>query len=248
MHSAGIAARTFGRFDDAVALYQKVIARDPLRFSSRNNLGLALYYGGRLTEAEAEFRKLLEMRPGFAAAHGQLGKVLLAAGKPAAALSSIENESSAAWKSICLPMAYHALGRAAESDAAVLELTKNFADDWAYQIAEVHAFRGEIDQAFAWLDRALRPARRRLLGNEGRSAPQESRTRIRATRRFSEKMKLPAYSGPAMRIRAVGQEANRPYESNGAEERTRTSTGLLPLAPQASASANSATPAGRRKL
>ena len=32
-------------------------------------------------------------------------------------------------------------------------------------------------------------------------------------------------------------------ESNGAEERTRTSTGLLPLAPQASASANSATPA-----
>ena len=36
-------------------------------------------------------------------------------------------------------------------------------------------------------------------------------------------------------------------ESNGAEERTRTSTGLLPLAPQASASANSATPAGSEK-
>ena len=49
----------------------------------------------------------------------------------------------------------------------------------------------------------------------------------------------PAMSEPAVRRRrTVG-------ESNGAEERTRTSTGLLPLAPQASASANSATPAGR---
>ena len=154
MHSAGIAARTLGRFDEAATLYQQVVIRDPLRFSSRNNLGLALYYGGRLAEAEEEFRKLLELRPGFAAGHCQLGKVLLAAGKPAAALASIENESSAAWKSIVLPLAYHALGRAAESDAALQELTKNFADDWAYQIAEVHAFRGEIDQAFAWLDRA----------------------------------------------------------------------------------------------
>jgi hypothetical protein len=52
------------------------------------------------------------------------------------------------------PLAYHALGRRAESDAALRDLTQKFADDWAYQIAEVHAFRGEVDEAFAWLDRA----------------------------------------------------------------------------------------------
>ena len=46
------------------------------------------------------------------------------------------------------------MGRKAESDAALRELTQKFAGEWAYQIAEVHAFRGEIDEAFAWLDRA----------------------------------------------------------------------------------------------
>jgi len=55
---------------------------------------------------------------------------------------------------IGLPLAYHALSRKVESDAALHELTQKFADDWAYQIAEVHAFRGEIDKAFEWLDRA----------------------------------------------------------------------------------------------
>ena len=27
-------------------------------------------------------------------------------------------------------------------------------ENWAFQIAEVYAFRGETDQAFAWLERA----------------------------------------------------------------------------------------------
>ena len=37
-------------------------------------------------------------------------------------------------------------------------------------------------------------------------------------------------------------------ESNGAEERTRTSKGLLPLAPEASASASSATSASKNQV
>jgi hypothetical protein len=71
------------------------------------------------------------------------------------ALAEIEKETSDAWRSICLPLAYHALGRRADADAAVGRLIAEFADDWAYQIAEVHAFRGEIDAAFTWLDRAF---------------------------------------------------------------------------------------------
>jgi predicted Zn-dependent protease len=115
---------------------------------------LVLYYAGRAPEAEAELRKLLMLRPGLAAAQAHLGKVLIAMGQPEAALAAIEKESSEAWRTIGLPLAYHALGRRAESDAALRALTQKFADDWAYQIAEVHAFRGEIDEAFVWLDRA----------------------------------------------------------------------------------------------
>ena len=48
------------------------------------------------------------------------------------------------------------MGRKAESDAALTEYTKEHAEDNAYEIAEAHAYRGEVDQAFAWLDRAAR--------------------------------------------------------------------------------------------
>ena len=55
---------------------------------------------------------------------------------------------------IGLPLAYHALGRAPSPMRRSARSSQKFAGEWAYQIAEVHAFRGEIDEAFAWLDRA----------------------------------------------------------------------------------------------
>ena len=48
-------------------------------------------------------------------------------------------------------LAYHALGRAGESDAA---LKKLIATGAAYQIAEVYGYRGESDKAYEWLERA----------------------------------------------------------------------------------------------
>jgi len=45
-------------------------------------------------------------------------------------------------------------GRERESQLALDELKKNYAVGFAYQIAQVHAWRGEKDQAFEWLDRS----------------------------------------------------------------------------------------------
>jgi hypothetical protein len=53
-----------------------------------------------------------------------------------------------------LAIIYHAIGRERDSDAALARLTTDRASDAAYEIAEVYAFRGEIDEAFAWLNRA----------------------------------------------------------------------------------------------
>ena len=52
-------------------------------------------------------------------------------------------------------MAYHALGRTVDSDAALAALIAAFGKDAAYNIAYVYAFRGEADKAFAWLDKAV---------------------------------------------------------------------------------------------
>ena len=52
-------------------------------------------------------------------------------------------------------MAYHALGRKAESDAALAELIQKYEQTIAYNIAYVLAYRGEADRAFEWLDKAV---------------------------------------------------------------------------------------------
>ncbi len=45
------------------------------------------------------------------------------------------------------------LGNVAKSDAALAELTASFSDSQAFQIAEVHAYRGNYSAAFDWLRR-----------------------------------------------------------------------------------------------
>jgi hypothetical protein len=51
-------------------------------------------------------------------------------------------------------LVYHRMGRKAESAAALALYAKDHADDDPYGIAELHAYRGWVDEAFAWLDRA----------------------------------------------------------------------------------------------
>jgi hypothetical protein len=53
-----------------------------------------------------------------------------------------------------LAIVYYALGRRADSDAALARLLKERADVDAFEIAEVFAFHGELDEAMYWLERA----------------------------------------------------------------------------------------------
>jgi predicted Zn-dependent protease len=56
-------------------------------------------------------------------------------------------------RAVLYAIAYYALGRKKESDAALSKLITNHARD-QYHIAEVYAFRNQPDEAFEWLDRA----------------------------------------------------------------------------------------------
>jgi tetratricopeptide (TPR) repeat protein len=91
----------------------------------------------------------------FGGAHAELGNALLLKGDAQGALAEIEQETSELWKMLSLPMAYHALRRKADSDAALAALIAKYEKDAPYNIAYVYAFRGEADKAFAWLDKAV---------------------------------------------------------------------------------------------
>jgi TolB-like protein/Tfp pilus assembly protein PilF len=154
LRHAGIQAYTLGRWNEAIDLAKKSIERDPLRPNSYNNLGNVFLALERDTEAEAAFRKALELDPDGAFRHYALGRTLLLQGKANAALQEMQQETEENWRLSGLPLAYHALGRRGESDAALAALKDKYAGDSAYQIAEAHAFRGEADLAFEWLERA----------------------------------------------------------------------------------------------
>jgi serine/threonine-protein kinase len=68
----------------------------------------------------------------------------------------MRKEKTPVYRNTGLALVYHALGRKQESDAALQALLHTTTQgSIGYQIAEVHAYRGELDEAFRWLDRAL---------------------------------------------------------------------------------------------
>ena len=145
---------SLGRMDEALALEEAVVRRDPVNVAALFNLGVVQLSAGRVDAAIASYRTVLSLSPGNGGAHYALGVALLLRGDAAGALAEMEQETSEIWRMLGLPMAYHALGRKADSDAALAALIAKYGKDAPSNIAYVYAFRDEADQAFAWLDKA----------------------------------------------------------------------------------------------
>jgi tetratricopeptide (TPR) repeat protein len=149
-------AVTEGRPDQHLEYLRQELLRDPLDTNSLWILGTGLLDAGRPEESVAAFRKLLELNPEFAGGHASLSGSLLYLHRYPEALAAAQKEADEGERLANLPMIYWAMGRRAESDAALSRLQEQYGAVSAYEIAEVHAFRGEADAALQWLDRAYR--------------------------------------------------------------------------------------------
>ena len=131
--NSAVLLESLGRLDEALALEEAVVRRDPVNVTALFNLGYDQRMAGRFDAAIASFRTVLSLSPGCGGAHYQLGEALLLKGDANGALAEIEQETSEVWKMIGLPMAYHALGRKADSDAALAALIAKYEKDCALQ-------------------------------------------------------------------------------------------------------------------
>jgi TolB-like protein/Flp pilus assembly protein TadD len=147
--------QSLGRLDEALALDEALVRRDPVNVNALFNLGYHQRMAGRLDAAIASFRTVLSLSPSNGGTHCQLGIALLLKGDAKGALAESEQETSEIYKMIGLPMAYHKLGRKADSDAALAVLIAKYEKDAPSNIASVNAYRGKADQAFEWLDKAV---------------------------------------------------------------------------------------------
>ncbi len=154
LRKAAAIARVLGRLDEAAVLNRRSLDLDPLSYRTRGEAGIIAMHRLRLDEAESHFRRALELYPGTVVVHAVLAITLLLQGKPAEALASARQEPIPGQRHYTVGMASHTLGDAAASDAALQTLERELARSDTYQIAALHAWRGEVDAAFDWLERA----------------------------------------------------------------------------------------------
>ena len=154
VRSAAALARMLGRFDEALQLSRQAVDLDPLNAHSWQSLGDTEYYAGRLDAAAADFQKAIELNPDVFPGSISLSRTYIIQGRAQDALSEIELVRYDDARASLYPIAYYALGRKKEADAALSELVAKYHASTPYQIAEVYAFRNQSDDAFEWLDRA----------------------------------------------------------------------------------------------
>ncbi len=151
--NAGVLLIHLGRLDDAIAVQEYSAERSPVDPTAFFNLGLVYKYADRLADAERSFRKVMQLSPDYETVHYQLGLTLLLANRIDEALELFRDSTGGYYHYTGLALAYHALGRRQESDAALERLVDGWGDTWPSLVVHVHAYRGEIDRAFAWLEK-----------------------------------------------------------------------------------------------
>jgi TolB-like protein/Tfp pilus assembly protein PilF len=144
-----------GRLDEAIALQQYATVQDPVNPIGHNNLGWFHRLAGHWEKAIASNRTLLQLSPDTIGAHYEIGLALLFKGEAQAALEEMRQEPSEPFRLAGLAMTHHALGQAAESDAALEQLIANYEVEWVFRIATVMAYRNESDRAFERLAKVV---------------------------------------------------------------------------------------------
>lgn len=142
-----------GRLDESVVMMRKVLAMEPLNAQFHFNMGQFLLGLGRLDEAEAELKQAIELQPSAAGFRLILAQAYIKHGRFDDALAAAKAEPDPATRRAALAQAYFAAGNVADGQPVLDELIRLDGDSNPFYIAEVHALRGDADEAFRWLDK-----------------------------------------------------------------------------------------------
>jgi len=153
--AAARVAATFGRWDRARQLIKSGLAIDPFDPMLHMNLAYVVdLRSGRFAEAAAEAKRTLDLSPEYASALYFRGVALLLQGHLDEALATMQHVKVDDSGNEGLAIVYFALGRKAESDAALQRAIAQDGEEWPYGIATTMSFRHETDKAISWLEHA----------------------------------------------------------------------------------------------
>ncbi len=149
-----------GRHDESAAHIRVARQLDPLSPRINENVGLFLYYARRYDEAIRELKRALTLDPNDGFAHVHLGICYSQRGLAAEAIGELSHAQKLAvsqpLRMAYLGCAYSRAGQRLEASRLLAQLIRLSADEHVppVAVAWVHAALGEVDQAFACLQRA----------------------------------------------------------------------------------------------
>jgi TolB-like protein/cytochrome c-type biogenesis protein CcmH/NrfG len=147
---------TLARHAEALRVFESALAHDPLRPMTHHFMGRNLTNAGKFAQAAAAFRRECQLDPGRGAAHFFLARVLLYDGRLDEAVRELEQEKESVWALTGQAMCSFTAGDAARSSALLEQVIREFGEPAAYQLGEAYAWRGDVDEAFKWLEIAYR--------------------------------------------------------------------------------------------
>ncbi|HWE51497.1 MAG TPA: protein kinase [Bryobacteraceae bacterium] len=162
--------RVVGRIDEAVAETQNALSLDPLSILIRVHLAFLFYLQRQYEHSIAQFRKVLEMNPGYYLAHSMMGNVYTLAGDFDEALSCYSKARAADQNSKFIDsleaMTLAFAGQREKATAVLDAITLRAAHDYIspVSIAYIWTALGSKDKAFEHLDRAVHDRDPSLLG------------------------------------------------------------------------------------
>ncbi|WP_296722241.1 TIR domain-containing protein [Erythrobacter sp.] len=152
------AAASFYAYGEEQALAAQMMARvlelDPLNARAYRSAAYNALFARDYAAVLKHMERALELNPSLASAQFGIAIARLMQNDAAGALSAAKAEQGRAYSLTASAIAAHRLGDTAAADTALAALEAEYGDS-RYQRAQVHAQRGEVDEAMALLGTAL---------------------------------------------------------------------------------------------
>jgi serine/threonine protein kinase len=142
-----------GRIDEALDLARRAQDLDPMNPNVLVNRSRVENWANHLEAARDASLRALEVSPEMTATRASLGITLIRLGRKDEGLAEIAKETSLGYRLYNSALAQHLIGAPDEADALLPRLLE-LGEEWAFQVATLHALAGRNDEAFRWLERA----------------------------------------------------------------------------------------------
>jgi serine/threonine protein kinase/TolB-like protein/Tfp pilus assembly protein PilF len=143
-----------GRIDDAIAAQERAVELDPLRPARWANLTYYRIAGGRLKEARESSDRGLALQPKRYFARWVRGLLELMDGRPAESLAQFAQVEDPGWQAFGVMLVKARYERPAFK-RAFADFDREYGNVLIFQRAEILAWSGDADGAFAQMERAL---------------------------------------------------------------------------------------------